>query len=362
MAILRMIFYYEHMQEGINATRHIIQLRSKTKGNAVTSIISSQLILLQSRKKWGIVYALATVVGLFCIPSGGLNSFILHGSGSSSFANGLILISKLLPLPIASFLILTGMYILNDLADADLDRSNGKKRPIAKGQVPKVHAGIFVILTNVTAVLLVLTTLSFPATLVALALVSMGVFYSAPKISLKDRFVLKTLSIAFAMMLCVMLGWLAETNWDTKYFANHDKSSSYLNSLLVCTYAALMLGIIVFITSLLNDLGDVEGDRAAFRRTIPIVIGRENTVLVSMFLVTLMIGVSWIFFYVLGNDLGPITPILVSLVAVLMLMNTRKTLKRLNDREVVRKQHKKSVPLHFVLHLAIIVGALLFWV
>lgn len=350
------------MQESIKTTRNKIQFRGETRRNAANTLILSQLVLLQSRKKWGIVYTLATVVGLFCVPTGGLTLFILHGGSGSTVADALILVSKTLPLPAASFLILTGMYILNDLVDADLDRSNGKKRPIATGQVPKVHASIFVILTNVIGVLLVLTTLSLPTTLIAFALVSIGVFYSAPKISLKDRFVLKTLSIAFAMMLCVMLGWLSETNWDTKYFLNHDKSSSFLKSLLVCVYAALMLGIIVFITSLLNDLGDVEGDRVASRRTIPIVIGRQNTVLVSMLLAATMIVVSWIFFCLLANDLGPITPISVSLVAVLTIGHTAKTLKRLNEREFVRKQHKKSVPLHFVLHLAIIVGALLFWV
>ena len=139
------------MQEGIKKPRNFIQLGSKTKRNAAGTLIYSQLVLLQSRKKWGIIYTLATVVGLFCVPTGGLTSFILlGGSGGSTVADALFLVSKTLPLPAASFLILTGMYILNDLVDADLDRSNGKKRPIPSGQVPKVHASIFVILTNVT--------------------------------------------------------------------------------------------------------------------------------------------------------------------------------------------------------------------
>lgn len=354
------------MQEDIKTTRNTVYLGNNTTRNAAASpsIILSQLVLLQSRKKWGIIFTLATVSGLFCVPTGGLTSFILAGgSGSSTVADTLILVSKMLPLPAASFLIITGMYILNDLVDADLDRSNGKKRPIATGQVPKVHASIFVILTNITGVLLVLTTLNLPTTLTALALVSIGVFYSAPKISLKDRFVFKTLSIAFAMMLCVMLGGFAENNWDTKYFANHDKSSGFLNSLLVCVYAALTSGIMIFITSPLNDLGDVEGDRSVARRTIPIIIGRENTVIMSMLLAVTMIVVSWIFFFSLANNLGPITPILVSLVAVLTIINTTKTLKRLNERDFLRSfVHKKSMPLHLMLQLAIIVGALLFWV
>ena len=42
---------------------------------------------------------------------------------------------------------------------------------------------------------------------IALMIVSIGLMYSAPKVALKDRFLLKALSIALAMMLCTILGY-----------------------------------------------------------------------------------------------------------------------------------------------------------
>ena len=47
-----------------------------------------------------------------------------------------------------------------------------------------------------------------------------------------------------------------------------------------------MLAMMVFVTSPLNDLGDIKGDKKAGRRTIPIVLGKENTIRLSM-LITL---------------------------------------------------------------------------
>jgi geranylgeranylglycerol-phosphate geranylgeranyltransferase len=38
-----------------------------------------------------------------------------------------------------------------------------------------------------------------------------------------------------------------------------------------------MLALMAFVTSPLNDLGDMKGDREAGGRTIPIVLGKKNT-------------------------------------------------------------------------------------
>ena len=47
-----------------------------------------------------------------------------------------------------------------------------------------------------------------------------------------------------------------------------------------------MLAMMVFVASPLNDLGDIKGDNKAGRRTNPIVLGKENTIRLSM-LITL---------------------------------------------------------------------------
>jgi geranylgeranylglycerol-phosphate geranylgeranyltransferase len=308
----------------------------------------SQLILLQSRKRWGIIYALATIVGILCVPNIGLNLAGLEMKNVVAFAASGIL------LPVASFMIITGMYVLNDLVDAELDRSNGKKRPIPTGQVSKKDALIFIILTNVTGILLVSITFNLSSILIALVIASIGLMYSAPKVALKDRFLLKTLSIAIAMMLCATLGSTA--NWHTRYF-NGDIN---LSRLTIPIYASAMLGTMVFITSPFNDVADVAGDKAAGRRTIPVVIGRENTIKMSLFLALSMSIVSWSLYSL--HAVGTITSLLVSLVSIMTIVNLTRVLKQLDDSKFIRKQHKKSMPLHIILQTGLIVGALLFWI
>jgi geranylgeranylglycerol-phosphate geranylgeranyltransferase len=123
-----------------------------------------------------------------------------------------------------------------------------------------------------------------------------------------------------------------------------------------------MSGSIIFITSLLNDLGDVEGDTAFGRRTIPVVIGKKNTVILTIIIAASMIVISWVSFYMLPTNIGLICPILVSLVASMATIKMAEILNHLSDHEFIRKQHKKSMSWHLMLQSALIVGALLFWV
>jgi geranylgeranylglycerol-phosphate geranylgeranyltransferase len=265
--------------------------------------------------------------------------------------------SKTIPLPAASFLIIIGMYVLNDLMDADLDRLNEKKRPIPVGQVSETQAWIFIILTNGIGLSMALLTFNTDSIIIALVIALIGLMYSIPKLALKDRFVIKTLSIAIAMILCTMLGSTVN-NWNTNYVSD---DNNHFDRLSISIYAASMLGTMIFVTSPLNDLGDVIGDKAAGRRTIPIVIGRENTVKLSIFIATSMSIVSWIVY--VSSDIGIVIPISVSLVIGLTIANITKILKLLDDYKFARDFVKKrSMPLHIMLQLALIIGALLFWI
>jgi len=323
------------------------------------SLAMSQLLLLKSRKRWGIMYMLATVSGLF-VPIGGILSSV-----EDHFVSSLMtILLQFLPLVAAPFLIVTGMYVLNDLVDAELDKSSGKKRPISSGQVTKAQALLFVIMTSAIGVILALITFNLPSIIIVLTIIAIGLMYSAPKICLKDRFVLKTASIAVTSMLCLMLGSsyaFTNTNSMIHHSFNYNTVSSLNSRILACTYAALMSGSIIFITSLLNDLGDVRGDRAFGRRTIPVVIGKKNTVILTMIISANMIVISWISFYLLPSNIGLISPILVSLVALMAAIKMANILKHLSDCEFIRKQHKKSMSWHLILQTALIVGGLLFW-
>jgi 4-hydroxybenzoate polyprenyltransferase len=310
--------------------------------NTTVSLLKSQLSLFNYRKRWGMIYALATLAGMFTIP-GAFASMMNSPQLLSQTILGLV------TLPLSSLFIIIGMYVFNDLIDADLDKANGKKRPIPSGEVSKLQGWIFVIGTNALGIALSAVTANSISLLISFSLVAIGIMYSAPRIAFKDKFMVKTISIAAAMMLCISLG-------STSYWNHGDFNSMGIHIL----YPAIMLSIMVFITSPFNDVADVIGDRMAGRKTIPIVIGSENTVKMSIILAASMIAISWTAFFV--SNTGWITPLLVSLVAILTIYNMSKTLKNLSNKEYVRSQHKKSMPLHLLLQLALAVGALLIFV
>jgi geranylgeranylglycerol-phosphate geranylgeranyltransferase len=338
---------------------------TKTATNS-KSLFSSQLILLQSRKRWGIMYMMATITGVVIATSGSFGSFGVFGV--NHFQDGILRSLTAVP---ATFLIITGMYVLNDLVDADLDSSSGKNRPIPSGRITKSQAWIFVIWTNAVGVLLVLFTFSPLGLIFAASIVAIGILYSAPKICLKERFILKTGSIAAASMLCLLLGGsyvfqLPGSSFHTNsYSHNYSYDNNYNNfgssnpSIILCIYSALMSGSIIFVTSLLNDLGDVEEDKNFGRKTIPVVMGKSNTIHLNLIIASSMIGISWSLFYF--SSISLVAPIFVSVIASLVILQMTKVSRHLTDRAFIRMQHKKSLIWHISLQLALVVGALVFW-
>jgi geranylgeranylglycerol-phosphate geranylgeranyltransferase len=316
----------------------VLTSQNKRVERAQVSFARSQLILFQSRGKWGIVYALATVVGIFCVP-GAIEAIVSEN-------NALLLIQRLAPLPLISLFITTGMFLLNDLLDIELDRANGKKRPLPSGQVTKRQGWIFITWTNSAAVLLAAITMNPASMILIVPMLAIGIMYSAPKIALDDRFVVKTVVIALYYMLCAGLGIT------TVYGIDHVFSNP-----IIPIQAVLMLGSMRFISSVLNDSGDVEGDKAAGRHTIPIVIGRANTVKMGIMIATGVAAISW-GLYAAGN-IGIATVVVSSLFALFMTMRMRRALGNVNDQNFIRMQHKKLVALDLFLLAGLAVSAIL---
>jgi geranylgeranylglycerol-phosphate geranylgeranyltransferase len=268
------------------------------------------------------------------------------------------------------------MYILNDLFDADLDRINGKtNRPIPSGRVSRRQALFFVVLMNIIG----LSVPIFANNMTGLALASIigviGIMYSLPKISLKDRFVIKTCAIAIAMACSLLLG--ASMYLDNDFWRGITKTSGWMGfqtdgQLLYPVFAAAVLALMVFVTSPLNDLGDIKGDKEAGRKTIPIVLGKRNTVALAT-LITIGIAVSsWMFYYSLGtpeslyNSIHSPSrfaiglPLLISGTCILIVLHLFAVHKRIQDQDYIRQSvGRKSMPLHLLLQISLVVGCFL---
>lgn len=313
---------------------NIAQARKETRA----SFARSQLILFQSRMKWGIVYCLATIAGIFLIPG--------SISAITSETEIVGMVQRIAPLPIISLLITTGMFLLNDILDVELDRANGKKRPLPLGQVTTKQGWIFIIWTNAAAVLLAVITANPMSMVLVLPMLAIGIMYSAPKIALDDRFVVKTTVIALYYILCAALGFTALYSIDT----------AVINPAVIAL-AVIVLGGMRFISSVLNDTGDVDGDKAAGRRTIPIVIGKENTVKMMIGIASAMVVASTAFFIVEG--IGLTLAISTGAIAALLIKRLMSTLKGVSDRDFVRNQHKKLLPFDLLFLSSLAAGVLL---
>jgi geranylgeranylglycerol-phosphate geranylgeranyltransferase len=315
-----------------------------TEGRAQASFFRSQLILFNSRKKHGLLYSVATAAGLlFCIPG------ILGLMGSEAEIH--LLIQTTMPLPFITLMITVGMFILNDLVDVDLDKANSKNRPIPSGLVSKKQAWSFIILTNGAAVamLTLIVTPNLASTVLVVPMILIGILYSMPKkIAFMNRFVLKNIAISLFYMLCIMLGM----------------SSSYGIELAIINpvgsiHIMVISGIMIFVGSIVNDLGDTKGDRAAGRRTIPIVLGGEKTIKMLIVLLGSMPVISWMLYGAfLGHDtISLMTPIAVTIGASLALFRMTSIWKVFEDMKLMREQHKKWFPLYIVLQAGIVVGS-----
>jgi 4-hydroxybenzoate polyprenyltransferase len=119
--------------------------------------------------------------------------------------------------------------------------------------------------------------------------------------------------------------------------------------------------IMIFVGSIVNDLGDTKGDKAAGRRTIPIVLGGENTVKMLIILLGSMPAISWILYgaFVEHDTRSIITPIAVTIVASLALLRMTIIGRVFEDMKLMRKQHKRWFPLYMLLQSGIVVGSLL---
>jgi geranylgeranylglycerol-phosphate geranylgeranyltransferase len=317
-------------------------IRQNTTARAQASFFRSQLILFNSRKRHGLLYSVATAAGLFCIPG------ILSVMGSETEIQ--LLIQRTIPLPFITLMITVGMFILNDLIDVDLDKANSKNRPIPSGLVSKKQAWSFIILTNGAAVGMLMVTLDLAAMILVMPMMLIGILYSTSKIAFMNRFVLKNIAIALFYMLCTTLGVTSSYGIDLA-----------INDPIVPIHAMVMSGIMIFVGSIINDLGDTKGDNAAGRRTIPIVLGGENTIKMLVILLLSMPAISWMLYatFVEHDTISVLTPIAVTIVASLALLRMINIWKVFEDMELMRKQYKKWFPLYMVLQSGLVVGALL---
>ncbi|MDG7000619.1 MAG: UbiA family prenyltransferase, partial [Nitrososphaerota archaeon] len=217
-------------------------------------------------------------------------------------------------------------YVLNDVSDLKVDSVNSPRRPFVTKAVGKSETITLILFLDFLALLIGATLGIVPFFVVLLELAG-GIAYSFRPFSYKSKFVLKTLSIGIAGVVSSVFGALC--------------LGYGIYPLVV--YASSMFFVYLFVTSPLNDLGDIAGDVFERRKTIPIVIGSSNTVKLALFAGVIPFVSSLLFFPFLGtNLLMPAIMGFVSLRSVQLLY----PLLRAPECLKIREKHRQMVLLH----------------
>ena len=238
----------------------------------------------------------------------------------------------------ASYLILLATYTYNDAQDLKVDKVNDPKRPLASGRVSKEHVVRLTYILNAIALILA-SLINIPVLIVASILVLLGILYSHPKTSFKDRFPYKTVVTSIGALLASFLGGFAGEHIT-----------------LEVIYAGVAFFIFCTVLALLGDVSDLKGDKASGRRTLPIIIGKNNTALVIESIIASMVAISILLMQVISMSIIELS-LIVGVCIVSMLIIARLFI--IEDTKKIKRLRPPMRLLAFTLQLVLLVAVYL---
>jgi geranylgeranylglycerol-phosphate geranylgeranyltransferase len=266
-----------------------------------------QVLCLLNSKKQPLGYATAGGVA-YMIASVTANSFSLSLN---------ILVLAML------YTMYSAIYLYNDIVDREIDKINARERSIASDRTTPKQARKIVIFLFVIVAFLVLLAIYFCHArgwqdyliilVTVLTSLLLGIIYSHPRIYLKKRFPLKSISIAAGAGLSSMIGWaMSSTNF------------SLFELLSILSTSAL-----IFVMSILLDLRDIKGDRLYNVKTFPIVLGVNMSCKIMCYNLLIPMITAMVIAVLFGEHIGPITMgilALVSIVGIKVVLQLRNNL------------------------------------
>ena len=205
-------------------------------------------------------------------------------------------------LVIATVMISTGGYIINDYFDVKIDQINRPDDVVIGKSISKktamtlymVISGIGVLLGLFVSIWLKNTTLGF----IFIVVTGMLWFYSS---SYKRQFLIGNLIVALSCALSILVLLVAESSLQSNYYGELIRQTPVLPELYrwVCSYAAFAF-MLTLIREIIKDMEDIKGDKEVECRTLPIVWGERNAKTV----VTCLLSISLILLFFLVNKLN----------------------------------------------------------
>ncbi len=229
-----------------------------------------------------------------------------------ALSNNLVLDVEHIAGLIVPFFIEMGAFALNDFLDFESDLINKRvDRPLVRGSVTKKEA-LGITLTSFLIAFLLSFLINTYARAVALLFALLSIAYD---FKLKDLPLIGNVVIALSMGIPFVFGALI--------------GGKISNEIIYISCAAFFIGVA---REIIKSVEDMKGDlKARKSRTLPILIGKRNALVVALFFITLFIPFSLLAFFSLPFK---ISALLVFLLAYLLLV---KSLFLLNEPGKSRK-------------------------
>lgn len=263
----------------------------------------------------------------------------------SAFIGALVASSGIPPLlptvagTLAMYLVALYAYVYNDIQDMDIDRINSSDSPLPSGRVSKGQA-MNLSIASVLSALAIAFSVNLWVFAVACFGIALGYVYSTPPLSLKDRFLLKQTTA------CI---WCAMSSLGGGIAASGQITGTTL-------YAAILFFAYGMAFSPVADIGDIAGDRAAGKRTLPVVMGPEFTVKMGVTIILSFAAATALTYLIFGFNTA--CPILVMALSLVAARTAWPLINRWKDPHRNKRVVKKLILLHFLIQASLVVGAL----
>jgi geranylgeranylglycerol-phosphate geranylgeranyltransferase len=268
---------------------------------------------------------------IYCFPVATFIAVILGAQGN---IDPLLVIRTV----IGSYFLGLATYVYNDLTDFEVDKINKTHRPSVTGKTTKPQ--LLTIVCIMFGIGLSLTAfINYYTFCISGIFTILGIVYSHPQFKLKDKFFLKTIVTAAGAALLSLLG-----------------GAAVLNTSAPILYTSLSFFIFYFILSPLGDIADVKGDRAAGRRTFPVVIGMKATLLIMFSVPCIIMTMTGLAYGLLDmNMLGVYAIISNCLVITILILHMSS---RLNDSLTIKLMRPKMRYLNITMQISMLLAFL----
>jgi 4-hydroxybenzoate polyprenyltransferase len=250
---------------------------------------------------------------------------------------------------ITSYLLGLATYVYNDLTDINVDQINRKEQSIItqnqsrRGQIILVSF-LFTLAATISYVI------SPYAFLISIIFIILGIFYSHPKFSLKSKFPLKTIVTATGAGLLSLLGGAAAIGNGLEYSTMFNSTILPLSTI----YLAISFSIFYFIQSIMGDIADIIGDRAAGRNTFPLVLGMNRTLAVMLSVPFVMLTMNGLCFNLVHISVHGTIAIVSTCLLVVGFIG--RISNRLHDPSLIKSKRNKVRYLNILMQISLLIA------